>query len=166
MKSKRQEKNMKKVTFNRYEEIVEQMLDIASEGEVVYTICFLDDAIGIMRQLLSHDETTIGGINIAQEEYAGYDKEYFVSIDGDYIVDVEPAWHEDNEYHKAGYLGFDAEKVFVVGDANSAVIKCIDKDKCTEIEFDFSDDDIFKLIVDEDDNIIGFEINIESIFRE
>lgn len=157
---------MEKVIFKGYDEIVKQMFDVANDGGTAYAICFLDDAIGIIKKLLACDETTIGGIDIAQEEYNGYDKEYFVSIDGDYIVDVQPAWHESNEYHEAGYLWFDAEKVFVVGDANSSIIKCVDKNKCVEIEFDFRNDDIFELVVDKDDNIIGLKVNLGLIFGE
>jgi hypothetical protein len=103
---------MEKLILKSYDEIVERMLEVANEGGTAYTICFFDDAIEIIKKLLANEETAIGGLDIAQEEYKGYNKEYFISVDGDYIVDVEPAWND--ECKNPGYLWFDAEKVFVV----------------------------------------------------
>lgn len=142
---------MEKLVFEDYTSLVDRMFEVAEKGDTAYAICFLDDAVEVMRELLKHDETSIGGINIAQENYNGYAKEYYVSVDGNMIVDVEPAWHEANEYHKEGYYWFDAEKIFIVGEANSAIIKNVDKSKCYEIEFklfDDNDDDLIEKILE------------------
>lgn len=131
-----------KIKFNSYTELVDEMINVANDGCVAYAICFFDDAKNIVKELLSRDNTEIAGLNISEPSYCDYNKEYFISIDGDMLIDVEPGWHEKNEYHEAGYLWYDAEKVFIVGDANSAAIKDIDKEKCFEIEFDFCDTEI------------------------
>lgn len=130
-----------KIIFNSYTELVDRMMEVANDGGTAYTICFFEDAKAIIKELLSREGTQIASLNISEQSYCGYNKEYFISIDGDMLIDVEPAWHDKNEFHDAGYLWFDAEKVFVVGEANSAVIKCIDNEKWFEIEFDFSDSD-------------------------
>lgn len=127
---------MEKIIFENHKSLVERMMGDAEKGDTAYAICFLDDAVEVMRELLKHDGTTVGGINITQEDYNGYSKEYCVSVDGDMIVDVEPAWHEANEYNPAGYYWFDAEKIYIVGEANSAIIKNVEKEKCYEIEFE------------------------------
>lgn len=162
---------MKRIEFNTYEDLVDKMIEVAEMGGSVYAICFIDDANEIVKELLSRDETMIAGINMAPEEYNGYEKEYYISLDADMLVDVEPAWHDKNQYADAGYLWFDAEAVFIVGDANSKIIKDIDKTKCYEIDFNFDeDDDCFDVIIDSarpvmnaDGTLIGFEIDLDLL---
>lgn len=134
---------MDKIVFNDYIGLAHKMIETAESGGTAYAVCFFDDAVGILKELMSIDEVTVGSISITDEEYDGYTKEYYVSIDGDYIVDVQPAWHDKNDYHDAGYYGFEAEDVFIDGDANSAILKVIDNATCYEIEFDFSGYSIF-----------------------
>lgn len=162
-----------KIIFNSYTELVDKMMEVANDGGTAYTICFFEDAKEIIKELLSREETEIAGMTISEPAYCGYNKEYFISVDGDMLIDVEPAWHDKNEFHEAGYLWYDAEKVFVVGEANSAVIQCIDKEKCFEIEFDFSDvDEEFEkliaatqLVLGEKDEVIGFAIELDTLLN-
>lgn len=132
---------MNKIVFDSIEALAECMMTDANKGDTAYAVCFLDDASELLRELMRFTEVTIGGINITKEEYNGYSKEYFISLDGDMVLDIEPAWHESNEYHNAGYLWFDAEKVYIVGEASSTIIKDIDEDKCFEIGFEPLKDD-------------------------
>lgn len=162
---------MEKIIFNSYDELASHMFDIANDDGTAYAILFFDDAVQLIKSLLSDDRTTIGGVDIASEEYKGYTKEYFVSLDNEYIVDVQPAWSD--ECKEPGYLWFDAEKVYVIGDANSSVIKCIDKAKCVEIEFDTDECDTLldalidssELIFDDDGELIGVKMNLSDLFK-
>lgn len=161
---------MRKIVFSSYAELVDNMMDVANDGGTAYAICFFDDAKAVVKELLSREETEIAGINISEPNYCGYNKEYYISIDGDFLVDVEPAWHDKNEHNDAGYLWYDCEAVYVVGDANSASIKHIDKSKCFEIEFNLDEDgslddllSIAQVIHDEDGNVLGFAINLETL---
>lgn len=165
---------MEKIIFENHEELAECMISVANHGDTAYAICFMDDASELLKELMRYDDVTIGGINISQEEYNGYSKEYYVSIDGNMIVDVEPAWHKANEYHDAGYLWFDADKVFIVGEANSAIIKNVDKDKCYEIGFETPKDDDFieklfenaMIVTDENDNPIGLKLDLMALLND
>ena len=161
---------MRKIVFNSYAELVDNMMDVANDGGTAYAICFFDDAKAVVKELLSREETDIGGIEISEPCYRGYNKEYYISVDGDFLVDVEPAWHDKNEHNDAGYLWYDCEAVYVVGDANSASIKHMDKSKCFEIEFNLDKDgslddllSIAQVIHDEDGNVLGFAINLETL---
>lgn len=163
---------MEKIVFESYASLAEHMMNVAEKGDTAYAVCFLDDAVEVMRELLKYDGTNIGGINIAQEDYNGYSKEYFISVDGDMLIDVEPAWQKANEYHEAGYLWFDAEKIFIVGDANSSILKCVDLDKCCEIEFDIPKDEVdlveeilekARIELDSDGIPVGISIDIMSL---
>ena len=66
----------------------------------------------------------------------GYNREYLVSFDEEFVLSVEPLWHEDNEYHKAGYLSFDADVCYVDGNAHNAAIEYADRDACYEVFVD------------------------------
>jgi hypothetical protein len=127
---------MEKIVFKDYETLADMMFDVAEAGDTAYAVCFFDDAAKLLKELMSFDETSVGGINIMDVDYNGYSKEYYISIDGDYIIDVQPAYSKELNNGKGAYLTYTAEKTFIVGEANSVIIKGIDDDKCYEIEFD------------------------------
>lgn len=126
---------MKKITITNYKELAQKMIDLSEVGETAYAVCFYDDAICIMKELMKNDNIDIASVVISPFEYNGYEKEYYISLDGNSVLDIEPAWHDDNEYHKAGYLWFDADVVYIDSNANSAILKCIDDSHCVETEF-------------------------------
>lgn len=75
------------------------------------------------------------GIDLEDYEAQHYDKEYVLYLD-DEGVTVEKMWHEDNEWHKAGYYETDCDVAFVHEDCNSKILNSIE---CNEIfGFDLS----------------------------
>lgn len=159
---------MEKIVFNDYETLADIMLDAADNGDITYAVCFFDDAVKLLKELMAFDKTSVGGIEIADTEYNGYSKEYYVSLDGDYIIDVQPALNDNGTY-----FSFESEKVYIVGDANSAIIKNIDDDKCYEIEFDLDCDkycdlldtvfDNTKIVRDYNGNPVGIGVDVFSL---
>lgn len=165
---------MEKIIFNDYKTLAEIMYSIADAGDISYTVCFFDDAVKLLKELMSFEETSVGGIELSDEDYNGYSKEYYISLDDDFIIDVQPAYNKDLNNGKGAYYTFDAEKTFIVGDANSIIIKDIDKDTCYEIEFNTEDiEDSYdvldmildnaKLVEDADGNPIGIGIDILAL---
>ena len=127
---------MTRKIFNTYKELANQMIENSSDGKVSYAILFYDEAIELTKSIISLcPDIKCGGIDISPEEYKGYYLEYFVSLSEDMVLDVEAAWHEKNQWHPAGYLGFDADIVYITPNANMDVIKNIEKHKCYEIDF-------------------------------
>lgn len=166
---------MDKIIFNGYAALVDKMLETADSGGVAYAVCFFKDAAGILKELMGIDGVSVGGIEIADEEYSGYAKEYYISVDGGYIVDVQPAWHDADGYNGAGYLYYEAERTYIVGDANSAIIKNMDRSTCYEIDFSLSDDksdftDKFfhhtSVVTNGDGGLIGIDAGIMSLFLD
>lgn len=166
---------MDKIVFNDYASLVYKMLETADSGDVAYAVCFFEDAVGVLKELMSIDDVSVGGIEIAEKEYNGYSKEYYISIDSDFIVDVQPAWHDTNEYNEAGYLYYEAAKTYIVGDANSAIIKNVDKSTCYEIEFDLLNDksdftdkffDNASIVTDENGEPIGIGVDVMSLLLD
>lgn len=168
---------MEKIVFNDYKTLAEIMYSIADAGDISYTVCFFDDAVKLLKELMSFDETSVGGIELSDEDYNGYSKEYYISLDDDFIIDVQPAYNKDLNNGKGAYYTFDAEKTFIVGDANSIIIKDMDKDTCYEIEFNTEDiEDSYdvldmildnaKLVKDADGNPIGIGIDVLALLSD
>lgn len=128
---------MKKIVFNSCEAMAVNMIENACDGKITYTILFYDEAIEVMRHIISlSPDISFGGINITPVEYNGYDKEYFVVLSDDLTLDIEPAWHEKNQYHNAGYLGFDSDLIYIDSNANHDVLKDIELYKCYDAFID------------------------------
>lgn len=115
--------------FNDYAEIGEYMYEKANIGFNITATLFLEDTIGLMRDLMSYENIEIGGIDVAQMEYNGYSKEYYVTLSEDLVLDIEPAWNT----RRNCYLYAEPDIMLIDGEANSAIIKDVPKDKCTEI---------------------------------
>lgn len=167
---------MKKKVFKDYKDLSEYMYTKASDGINITATLFFEDAISLIKELLLNDDIDIGGINIAQEEYTGYSKEYYITLSDDLILDVTPAHNEKL------YLNAEPDMMLIHGDASSSIIKDIDDDICREIyigseiddyempesEFDEMLDLLFdnaKVIKNKDDEPIGITIDIGSILK-
>ena len=99
--------------FNDYTEIGEYMYEKANDGCNITATLFLEDTIGLMRDLMSYEDIEIGGIDVAQMEYNGYSKEYYVTLSEDLVLDVEPAWNVK------GYLSAEPDIMLIDGNASS-----------------------------------------------
>lgn len=168
---------MKILNFINYAEVSEYMLEKAKCGKNVTATLFLDEAIELMRNLMSYEEIEVGCIEIEQEEYNGYSKEYYVSLSNDMVLIVEQAWC------KEGYLYAEPDIMLIDGDANSKILKGIPDDKCREIYVgesqqvvdEYCEDtkenlftvlfDNAKLIKDSEDNPIGISFNVNDILN-
>lgn len=79
------------------------------------------------------------GIDLENYEAQHYDKEYVLYLDH-FGVTVEKMWHEDNEWHKAGYYDTDCDVAFVHEDCNSKILNSIESNKI--LGFDLSELDL------------------------
>lgn len=142
---------MKKVKANSAFEIAANIVNCAEHGELAYAILFYDEAVAVMRNILYYDGVSVCGIDIHDSMYNNYDKEYLVSFDSDFGLNVEPAWVKGNEYHDAGYLSFEADVIFADGKANAKllsenmdgnpIVVALDLSDCKIDEDDFEEDD-------------------------
>jgi len=101
-----------------YVGIASDMFNIASNGKTIYLFTYFDDAVAVMRELLQYNTILVGSIDIAPEKDNWYNKEYYISLDENMMLDVEPAYQERNEWHDAGYAGFIAD-IVIVGEKTS-----------------------------------------------
>lgn len=124
-----------------YTGLVDEMLEKIEESPktIVVAVLFYKNAMDVIKELLCRDGVVASAINIEPEEYDGYGKEYLITLTQEDFA-VEKLWHDGNEYHKAGYLGYDADYIFIDADANSKAIKAIDAE-IIELDFDYDGDD-------------------------
>ena len=151
------------------------MYEKAADGINITATLFFEDATSLIKALLLNDYIEIGGINIAQEEYTGYSKEYYITLSDDLTLDVTPA------HNGKLYLNAEPDIMLIHGDASSSIIRDVDDDICREIyigsetddetpesEFDEMLDlilDNAKVVKNKNKEPIGISIDIDSILK-
>lgn len=170
---------MDKIIFNSHDDLAEYMLSRADLGDDVHAILFFEDAAELIRALLAYDDTSVHSIEICEPSFNGYRKEYCVTLDTDFVVYVQPAWHEEGETYDAGYYDIEESYVLLDGDVNSKIMRSLSHCECFEIEInedayngalnDIADCALENaaIIKDEDDNPtdIDIEIDLSKIFK-
>ena len=82
------------------------------------------------------------GLVLELEDYevTHYDKEYVLSLDEEGLS-VSKMWHEDNEYHPAGYLCSGGDACYIHSDCSSNMVSHIESDKMIEFAlYEYGDD--------------------------
>lgn len=114
---------MERLRFNNYAEFGDYIYKLASEESQVSTAVLLcEDAAQLIRCLLLYDDVTIGSINIENEDYHGYDKEFYITLDADLILDVVPAYRVQANNDAERYLPLESDVVFYGGDVSSKTV--------------------------------------------
>lgn len=161
---------MSKKFFSNYKALSDYMHSKVLDGTSIVATLFLNDTISLMKELLTYDDVEIGSIDVAQEEYSGYLKEYYIILTRDMILDITPA-HNGNIY-----LEVDPDMMLIHGDASSSIIKTMRNDKWSEIYIGSEDNELARefplseteTMLDENDSKTetpGTSIYIDSIFK-
>ena len=124
--------------YYNHEELANTMVDaVTKRGVTSCAVLFCDDAKKLFKWLLADKHTLIRNVELTEPDANGYTKEFYVSIDKDYYVTVEEAWHDDNIYHPQGYYRFDScDIVLFHSDANSKVVNACEGSICFELEIE------------------------------
>lgn len=137
---------MDRLFFDDIAELGNFMYESADEQSVVVSSVLLyDKAVELIRWLMAYDDITIGSINIENEDYNGYDKEFYVTLDSDLVLDVAPAYKYKTAKTSAGYTDIDADLILYDGDVNSRIAiqsECLNKfeivfeEECEDSSYD------------------------------
>ena len=129
------------LSFETHADLAECMFELVEETkDIVCAVVFYDDAKQLLKELGYIEETVFANINLEDPEWNGYNKEYYITIDKDYEISVEPAWHEKSEWRDACYFKMCDGIVLVHSDANSKILEAIKDCEC----YEFSIDDDFE----------------------
>lgn len=118
---------MDRMIFNTYDKLAEYMFNKAGDGFDITSTLFAEDATELLRFLTKYDEVYIGEINVAQPEYGDYNKEYYVSLSGDMVLTIQPAWYGDE------YIYAEPDIMLIHGEASSSIVKMLSLENCIEI---------------------------------
>ena len=123
---------MERLEFEDIAALGNLIYGIATDEEAVVTaVLFYDCAQELLKWLLQYDGVEIGHIDFEHEDY-GYSKEYYITLDSDLILDIEPA-------HKEKYLPIDTDVLLLDGDASSKLSTI--NGNCLQFELVIADDD-------------------------
>lgn len=126
---------METIQFNDYADLGEYLYNIAEEGKTVSTVLFKKDIIGLLRWLMEYDEIDLGHIEIKDEFVDGYSKEYYLTIDDDLSVTIEPVYDENTNIITPCY----SDIVLFDGNVSSRI--AIENEDCTQIEIEIVDNE-------------------------
>ena len=127
---------MERLEFNDIADLSDLLYELASEEESVVTVVlFYDKAQELIRWLLQYDDIDIGHIDFKHEDY-GYDGEYYITLDTDLVLDVEPVKKNSD------YTCIDTDALLLDGDVNSR-IAVINTD-CMKFELVFEEENCFE----------------------
>jgi hypothetical protein len=132
---------MKKFYIEDLYDVAEKMYDeiVENEKEEVMFVGYYDDAIEVIKCLMIFDDVMPHSLEIRDVEWEGYDKEYYVSLDENLELWVEPAIGKKGEY-----LMTVVDTMFMTGDCSSKILHKVDAYEVFEVVFfgeeDFEDD--------------------------
>lgn len=147
---------MDRLIFEDIAELGNFMYEVANEKSIVVSsVLFYDEAVELIKWLMQYDDIAIGSINIENEDYNGYRKEFYITLDSDLFLDVIPAYKIQDKK----YIDIDADVILYGGDVNSRVAihsECLNK-------FEIVMDDEFE--EDESECYIEYELSYEDILN-
>lgn len=106
---------MERRKFDNYSELGNRMYELAcEESQVVTAVLFCEEAVELVKWLMLYDDITVRNIDIESEDYHGYDKEFYITLDGDLVLNVTPAYSDSAEC-----LSLESDIIFYGGDVSS-----------------------------------------------
>lgn len=125
---------MEMIKFNDYADLGEYLYNMASEGKITSAVLFKKDIIGLLRWLMEYDEIDLGHIEIKDEFVDGYSKEYYLTIDNDLSISIEPVYDEDTDEIVPCY----SDIVLFDGNVSSKI--ALENEDCEQIEISIAED--------------------------
>lgn len=124
---------MQMINFRDYAELGEYLYNLASENKTVSVVLFKKDIVGLLRWLMEYDTIDLGYIEIKDEFIDSYSKEYYLTIDDDLHVTIEPVYDEYTDDVIPCY----SDIVLFDGDVSSRI--AIENNDCIQIEISITD---------------------------
>ena len=140
---------MKTKTYNSYDDISVDLLDVALDGQMACAVMKYDNAVKLLKSLLTFTDTATEIINIEPPEWDNYFDEYLISVDK---RDDGVCICCEKEVVNGTYLGFDASLLIIASDCHygivyknelpeHCVIEAIISEEADEYDLPYCDDD-------------------------
>lgn len=127
---------MKKIYIDDFAEIADIMYQDACAGKETTFVGLYDDVTMVLQELCKFDEVFLISVSLHPEDYDGYNKEYYVTLDDDFGAWCCEAYNEER-----GRYAFDfAHTALIADDCNSKVIDALEVEEMYEVTFDLYGD--------------------------
>jgi hypothetical protein len=120
--------------FDDYAELGEYLIDTTDDYELVSVVLFKDDIVNLLRWLMEYDNIDLGHIDIKDEFIDDYEKEYYLTIDSDLSISIEPVYDEDGDI-----VPCYSDIVLFDGDTSSKIVFA--NEDCEKIEISIAEED-------------------------
>lgn len=130
---------MEKIKIYEIDELAERMVIDAGHGNCVCSVLFYDQALELMLELNNYDDVMSYLIDISDQRFDGYSKEYYVTLDDQLILYIEPAFGTDESRH-GFYKRFESDILYIDGSAKNAVIDAQMNSRAKTYEIEFCED--------------------------
>ena len=130
------------ITFSCIEELVDNMIDdVVKSNNEYYTVNLIANTEIMTEAFKRFCEIKINGFEIdfgiVEINTEEYDDLYYLTFGNDGKLWIEKAWHEDNQWHKAGYLYTESDFVYLAGcDGCKEIMDAIDGNEILIFDID------------------------------
>lgn len=111
------------------------LLDVDELKTSVCAIAKYEEAKDLVKELLMVDETSVANINIEDDEVAGYEDEFVVSLLDDYTLWCEKCKRDNGEY----IVGYYDKRVYVMEDCKQSALGNTDESNVIMVSYDDCD---------------------------
>ena len=124
---------MEMIEFLDYAELGEYIHNLTSQYNTISAVLFKKDIIGLLKWLMEYDDIELGHIDIKNEYIDDYSKEYYLTLDDDYSITIEPVYEENTDAIIPCY----SDVVLFDGGVSSKI--AIENEDCIQIEIAIAD---------------------------
>lgn len=122
------------IKFDDFAELGEYIINLVDDNNCVSVVLFKNDIVNLLRWLMEYDDIDVGHIDIKDEFVDDYDKEYYLTIDDDFSISIEPVYDEDTNEIIPCY----SDIVLFDGDVSSKI--ALENEDCEQIEISIAED--------------------------
>lgn len=163
---------MRRLFFDTHEDVSEYMVSMAKDGKCIEAVVYYDEAMSLIRDFAQFEDVEFEALSIEPYDYDRYDKEFYVYLDSDMVLSVEPTKMD------GVYLNSEADIHLVDADASSSILKALWGGEQIEMYIGVDEEcnninnisnklnELFgkaKITKDKSGNIIGIEVNNKDL---
>ena len=120
---------MNEKMFSDYDALADYMFECAYDGQYVVATLFYSDAKELLHELMLNPDIEVMDVVLEHPSSNGYDKEYYLELNRDLRLTVEPAFVDGR------YLDTECDFMLIDGDASSVILRGVPYGAWYEIMF-------------------------------
>lgn len=111
------------------------LVRLADNGYITSCMMTFDRATELLKALSTYDDVKISDVELYDPRYNDYDCEYYITLETNLEVTVEPSFHSGDHDEDSWYLFNFADIYFFDGEVNSSALELYQECECYELDF-------------------------------